>query len=74
LELDNHKVRTQFELTKKSFYVVKLWRNGDIPYIINHEFSVFYKDYVSVGIIIGVIEHFKMGGQKKGVNCVKWKE
>jgi hypothetical protein len=42
--------------------------------LLTRNLSVFYKDYVSDGIIKGVIEHLKMGGQKNIVNCVKWKE
>jgi hypothetical protein len=66
-----------FELTKKSFYVVDYDGDGDMPYIINQDtLKVFYKDYVSVGIIKGVTKDtLKIDWDKNGiVNCVKWKE
>ena len=65
-----------FELTKKSFYVVDYEGDGNMPYIINQDtLKVFYKDYVSVGIIKGVTKDtLKIDWDKNGiVNCVKWK-
>ena len=65
-----------FELTKKSFYVVDYDGDGNMPYIINQDtLKVFYKDYVSVGIIKGVTKDtLKIDWDKNGiVNCVKWK-
>jgi hypothetical protein len=66
-----------FELTKKSFYVVDYDGNGDMPYIINRDtITVYYPDYVSVGIIKSVTKDtLKIDWDKNGiVNCVKWKE
>ncbi|PKH69103.1 hypothetical protein CXF59_02250 [Flavobacterium sp. ALD4] len=66
-----------FELTKKSFYVVDYDGNGDMPYIINQDtITVYYPDYVSVGIIKSVTKDtLKIDWDKNGiVNCVKWKQ
>ena len=65
-----------FELTKKSFYVVDHDGNGDMPYIINQDtLKVYFEDYVSVGIIKSVTKDtLKIDWDKKGIiNCVKWK-
>lgn len=65
-----------FELTKKSFYVVDYDGNGDMPYIINHDtIKVYYKDYEIVGLIRSVTKDtLKIDWDKNGiVNCVKWK-
>jgi hypothetical protein len=66
-----------FELTKKSFYVVDYDGNGDMPYIINQDtITVYYLDYVSVGIIKSLTKDtLKIDWDKNGiVNCVKWKQ
>jgi hypothetical protein len=65
-----------FELTRKSFYVVDYDGNGDMPYIINQDtIKVYYEDYESVGIIRSVTKDtLKIDWDKNGiVNCVKWK-
>lgn len=65
-----------FELTRKSFYVVDYDGNGDMPYVINQDtIKVFYEDYESIGIIKSVTKDtLKIDWDKNGiVNCVKWK-
>jgi hypothetical protein len=65
-----------FELTRKSFYVVDYDGNGDMPYVINQDtIKVYYEDYESVGIIKAVTKDtLKIDWDKNGiVNCVKWK-
>lgn len=74
---DSQGPHADFELTKKSFYVVDYDGDGDMPYIINQDtLKVFYKDYVSVGIIKDVTKDtLKIDWDNNGiVNCVKWKE
>ena len=66
-----------FELTKKSFYVVDYDGNGDMPYSINQDtIKVYYPDYISIGIIKSVTKDtLKIEWDKTAViNCVKWKE
>lgn len=66
-----------FELTKKSFYVVDYDGDGAMPYILNHDtIKVYYEDYVRVGIIKSVTKDtLKIDWDKNGiVNCVKWKQ
>ena len=66
-----------FQLTKKSFYVVDYDGDGDMPYIINQDtIKVYYNDYVGVGIIKSVTKDtLKIDWDKNGiVNCVKWKQ
>jgi hypothetical protein len=63
-----------FELTF-AFYVVDYDGNGNMPYIINQDtITVYYPDYVSVGIIKSVTKDTLRLGQNGIVNCVKWKE
>ncbi|MES2543950.1 MAG: hypothetical protein V4548_03630 [Bacteroidota bacterium] len=65
-----------FELTKKSFYVVDYDGDGDIPYIINQDtIRVYYNDYVSVGIIKNATKDtLKIDWDESGItNYVKWK-
>jgi hypothetical protein len=46
-----------------------------MPYIINQDtITVYYPDYVSVGIIKSVTKDTLRLGQNGIVNCVKWKE
>lgn len=66
-----------FELTKKSFYVVDYDGDGAMPYILNHDtIKVFYEDYVRVGIIKSVTKDtLKIDWGGNGiVNCIKWKQ
>jgi len=50
--LDNDGPHADFELTKKSFFVVDYDGDGDMPYTISHDtLTVKYKDYTTVGII-----------------------
>ncbi len=65
-----------FELSKKSFYVVDYDGNGDMPYIINEDsLKVYYNDFVSVGIIKKVTKDtLKIDWDENGItNYVKWK-
>jgi hypothetical protein len=65
-----------FELTRKSFYVVDYDGNRDMPYMINHDtIKVYYEDYVSVGIIKSVTKDtLKIDWDNTAViNCVNWK-
>lgn len=65
-----------FELTKKSFYVVDYDGNADMPYIINQDtIRVHYNDYVSVGIIKNATKDtLKINWDENGItNYVKWK-
>lgn len=65
-----------FELSKKSFYVVDYDGTGDMPYIIKHDsIKVYYNDYVSVGIVKNVTKDtLKIDWDKNGTtNYVKWK-
>jgi hypothetical protein len=65
-----------FELTKKSFYVVDYDGDGDMPYIINQDtIRVYYNDYVSVGIIKNATKDtLKIDWDESGItNYVKWK-
>ena len=66
-----------FELTKKSFYVVDYDGDGAMPYILNYDtIKVFYEDYVRVGIIKSVTKDtLKIDWGGNGiVNCIKWKQ
>lgn len=66
-----------FELTKKSFYVVDYNGDGDMPYVLNQDtIKVYYNDYVGIGIIKSVTKDtLKIDWDKNGVvNCVKWKQ
>ncbi len=65
-----------FQLSKKSFYVVDYDGNGDMPYIINQDtIKVYYENYVSVGIVKNVTKDtLKIDWDKNGTtNYVKWK-
>ncbi|MGL2987181.1 hypothetical protein ACSVH5_06255 [Flavobacterium sp. RSSA_27] len=66
-----------FQLTKKSFYVVDYDGNGDMPYLINKDtIKVYYKDFISVGIIKNATKDtLKIDWDENGItNYVKWKE
>lgn len=66
-----------FELTKKSFYVVDYDGDGHMPYVLNHDtIKVYYNDYVRIGIIKSVTKDtLKIDWDKNGIiNCVKWKQ
>ena len=65
-----------FELTKKSFYVVDYDGDADMPYILNQDtIRVYYNDYVSVGIIKNATKDtLKIDLDENGItNYVKWK-
>ncbi|MGH2666462.1 hypothetical protein [Flavobacterium sp.] len=65
-----------FDLSKKSFYVVDYDGNADMPYIINEDtIKVFYNDFVSVGIIKNVTkDSLKIDWDNNGLsNYVEWK-
>lgn len=65
-----------FELTKKSFYVVDYDGNGDMPYIINEDtIKVYYNDYTSVGVIKNATKDtLKINWDENGItNYTKWK-
>lgn len=65
-----------FQLTKKSFYVVDYDGDGDMPYIINHDtIKVFYNDYTGVGIIKNASnDTLQIDWDGNGtINYVKWK-
>ena len=65
-----------FELTRKSFFVVDYDGNGHMPYIINQDtIKVFYSDYISVGIIKNATKDtLKIDWDENGTtNYVKWK-
>ncbi|MFP3595572.1 hypothetical protein SB679_02510 [Chryseobacterium sp. SIMBA_029] len=66
-----------FDLNKKSFYVVDYDGDGDMPYIINEDsLKVYYNDFVNVGIIKKVTKDtLKIDWNENGTtNYVKWKE
>ena len=66
-----------FQLTKKSFYVVDYDGDGDMPYLINQDtIKVYYNDYISVGIIKNATKDtLKIDWDENGItNYVKWKE
>jgi hypothetical protein len=66
-----------FQLTKKSFYVVDYDGNGDMPYLINQDtIKVYYNDFISVGIIKNATKDtLKIDWDENGIiNYVKWKE
>ncbi|KUJ62097.1 hypothetical protein AR687_08710 [Flavobacteriaceae bacterium CRH] len=66
-----------FDLTKKSFYVVDYNGDGDMPYIINKDtIKVFYNDYTSVGIIQKATKDtLQINWDKNGItNYTKWKK
>ena len=66
-----------FQLTKKSFYVVDYDGNGDMPYLINKDtIKVYYNDFISVGIIKNATKDtLKIDWDENGItNYVKWKE
>jgi hypothetical protein len=65
-----------FQLTKKSFYVVDYDGDGAMPYIINQDtIKVYYKDFISVGIIKNATKDtLKIDWDENGItNYVKWK-
>lgn len=65
-----------FQLTKKSFYVVDYDGDGDMPYIINQDtIKVYYNDYISVGMIKNATKDtLKIDWNENGItNYVKWK-
>ena len=66
-----------FDLNKKSFYVVDYDGNGEMPYIINEDsLKVYYNDFLSVGIIKKVTKDtLQIDWDENGItNYVKWKE
>ena len=66
-----------FQLTKKSFYVVDYDGDGDMPYLINQDtIKVYYNDYISVGIIKNATKDtLKIDWDENGIiNYVKWKK
>ena len=55
--VDNDGPHADFELTKKSFYVVDYDGDGDMPYTLKHDtLTVMYGDYNSTGIIKKVVK------------------
>jgi len=55
--LDNNGPHADFELTKKSFYVVDYDGDGNMPYTLKHDtLTVMYADYKSIGIIKKVVK------------------
>lgn len=74
--LDPKGPHADFDLTKKSFYVVDYDGNGDMPYIINQDtIKVYYTDFISVGIIKNVTKDtLKIDWDQNGTtNYIKWK-
>ncbi|MCC9071424.1 hypothetical protein LNQ49_07440 [Flavobacterium sp. F-65] len=65
-----------FDLSKKSFYVVDYDGDGDMLYFINEDsIKVYYDDFVSVGIIQDVTrDTLKIDWDKNGITVYsKWK-
>lgn len=65
-----------FQLTKKSFYVVDYDGDGNMTYIINQDtIKVYFEDYVSIGVIKKVTKDtLKIDWDENGItNCYKWK-
>ncbi|KGO85647.1 hypothetical protein Q765_15125 [Flavobacterium rivuli WB 3.3-2 = DSM 21788] len=55
--LDNNGPHADFELTKKSFYVVDHDGDGNMPYTLKHDtLTVMYADYKSTGVIKKVVK------------------
>ncbi|RKR08777.1 hypothetical protein C8C83_0365 [Flavobacterium sp. 90] len=65
-----------FELTKKSYYIVDYDGDGDMPYVINQDtIKVYYNDYTSVGIIKNATKDtLKIDWDENGItNYTRWK-
>jgi hypothetical protein len=65
-----------FDLSKKSFYVVDYDGDGDMPYLINEDsIKVYYNDFISIGIIQNVTKDtLKIDWDKNGITIYsKWK-
>ncbi len=65
-----------FELTKKSYYIVDYDGDGDMPYVINQDtIKVYYNDYTAVGIIKNATKDtLKIDWDQNGItNYTKWK-
>ena len=67
-----------FDLTKKSFYVVDYDGDGDMPYILNDDkLSIFYKDFVQEGKLISVSKDtlkILWKDFNETTNFVRWKQ
>jgi len=55
--VDDNGPHADFELTKKSFYVVDYDGDGNMPYTLKHDsLTVMYADYKSTGVIKKVVK------------------
>jgi len=74
--LDNNGPHADFELTKKSFYVVDYDGDGTMPYkISNDTITVNYPDYNNIGIIRKVMKDTLIINWNNGsdITYFKWK-
>jgi len=74
--LDNNGPHADFELTKKSFYVVDYDGDGNMPYkISNDTLTVNYPDYNNTGIIRKVAKDTLIINWNNGIDITyfKWK-
>ncbi|KIA94696.1 hypothetical protein OA93_19615 [Flavobacterium sp. KMS] len=65
-----------FDLSKKSFYVVDYDGDGDMPYLINEDsIKVYYNNFISIGIIQNVTKDtLKIDWDKNGITVYsRWK-
>ena len=74
--VDNNGPHADFELTKKSFYVVDYDGDGSMPYMINYDtITVKYPDYNNIGIIKKVVKDTLIINWNSGVDVTyfTWK-
>ncbi len=74
--LDPDGPHADFELTKKSFYLVDYDGDGAMPYIIDQDtIKVYFNDYCSIGLIKNATKDtLKIDWDENGItNYVKWK-